>query len=127
MKLFLYIIALFFSTLTYSQSFKVESLISNLNEKGKIKGIVFDAEVNNTPLSFANITIKNTAISTSSALDGSYSISLKPGTYTLVFSFLGYQTMEVKNVIVSSNNSTINNQNLAALEINFDVSLISLN
>ena len=127
MKLFLYIIALFFSTLTYSQSFKVESLISNLNNKGKIEGIVFDAEVNNTPLSFANITVKNTAISTSSTLDGSYSISLKSGTYTLVFSFLGYKTIEVKNIIVSSNNSTLSNQNLIALEINFDVSLISLN
>ena len=34
--------------------------------------------------------------------DGKYSLDLEPGEYTLTFSFVGYQTIEVSEVIIKS-------------------------
>ena len=122
MKLFWFAIILFSSTLIHSQSFEVESLLSETSTTGKIKGLVFDSESNNDPLLFASVAIKNTTISTTTDLDGSYLLKVKPGNYTLVFSFIGYKTIEVKNVLVTSNEIAINNQTLSPIEINFDIS-----
>jgi len=122
MKLFLFATALFFTTLMQSQSFEVESLISDTNTLGKVNGFVFDSESNNEPLLFASVSLKNTDISTTTDIDGSYFLNVTPGTYTLVFSFIGYKTLEIENVIVSSNGTTINNQTLSPTEITFDIS-----
>ena len=122
MKLFWFAIILFSSTLIHSQSFEVESLLSETSTTGKIKGLVFDSESNNDPLLFASVAIKNTTISTTTDVDGSYLLKVKPGNYTLVFSFIGYKTIEVKNVLVTSNEIAINNQTLSPIEINFDIS-----
>jgi len=71
-------------------------------QNGSIVGKVQDKEVNNEPLPFSNITIKGTTKGATSDLDGLYEISnVAPGTYTLVFSFVGYSTKEVPNVVVN--------------------------
>lgn len=122
MKVFLFAILLFSSTLAQSQSFEVGSFFSDSHKKGEIEGVVFDNETNKEPLLFATVAIKNTTVSTTTELDGSFSMNLKPGTYTLVFSFVGYKTIEVENVIVTANKITLNNQTLSALEASFDIS-----
>ncbi len=72
-------------------------------ETGSIAGKLADKEMNNEPLAFANVLIKGTTKGTTSDFDGLYEIpDLEPGTYTVVFSFLGYETVEVPDVTVEA-------------------------
>lgn len=72
---------------------------SILNEQ-LIYGTITDIE-DNTTLPGVNILIKGTATGITSDFDGNYSIKVKKGA-TLVFSYIGYETQEVK--IGSTNN-----------------------
>lgn len=56
-----------------------------------VKGIVKEVqEEEETPLPFANVYIEGTTIGTTTNLDGFYELNLEPGTYTVSFSFIGY-------------------------------------
>ena len=79
-------------------------------DTGSIIGKLIDKEVNDEPLAFANVLIKGTTKGTTSDFDGLYEIgNLEPGTYTIVFSYLGYETVEIPNVTVEAGKvSTIN-------------------
>ena len=122
---FLLIFILTFSTVSYSQSFKLGSLTAELNKKGIIEGVILDNDNNNEPLPFVDITIKNLQLTTVSEIDGSYSIQLRPGVYTLLFSFIGYKTIEVKNIKIASNKKVNFNQIMSSLKIDSDVTSIS--
>ncbi len=75
--------------------------------KGSIVGLIQDKEVNDEPLPFANILIKGTSKGTTSDYDGLYSLeNLDIGSYTLVFSFVGYESIEVPNVKVLADKVT---------------------
>ena len=79
----------------------------NVNvQTGKIAGTIMDGEFNE-PMAFANVLIKNTTKGTSSDFDGKYLIDIEPGSYTLVFSYIGYQTIEISDVLVSSGDDVI--------------------
>ena len=82
--------------------------VANAQENtGSIVGKLTDKEANNDPLPFANVLIKDTTTGTTSDFDGLYEISgLEPGTYTLAYSFLGYETIEIPNVIVEAGKVT---------------------
>lgn len=82
--------------------------VINAQEKGTIKGKLTDKEMNNEALSFANVIIKGTTIGTQTDMDGNYTISIKPGNYTVVFSFLGYKTLEVPVVVKAGETVTVN-------------------
>lgn len=71
---------------------------------GTIKSSVKDA-----PLPFSSVLVKGTTKGASANNNGFYSITLEPGTYTLVFQYIGYQTVESK-VTVGKTNQTINIQ-----------------
>ncbi|WP_373075606.1 carboxypeptidase-like regulatory domain-containing protein, partial [Zeaxanthinibacter enoshimensis] len=74
---------------------------------GSITGKLIDKEVNDEPLAFANVLLKGTTKGTTSDFDGLFEINnLEPGTYTVVFSYLGYETVEMENVVVEAGNST---------------------
>ena len=76
------------------------SLVSYAQETGGIVGKLTDKELNNDPLAFANVLIKGTTTGTTSDFDGLFEIdNLDPGTYTLVITFLGYETLEIPNEI----------------------------
>jgi len=62
--------------------------------KGTIKGIITDKEVNNTPLAFANVSIKDSSIGVTTNEKGEYSILVPSGDYILVFSYVGYENIE---------------------------------
>ena len=84
-------------------------------ETGGVVGKLLDAELNNEPLAFANILIKGTTIGTTSDFDGLYEIAgLDPGTYTVVYSYLGYETVEIPNVEVVAGKVTNINVPLSA-------------
>ncbi|MGW1454031.1 TonB-dependent receptor domain-containing protein [Salegentibacter agarivorans] len=74
-------------------------------QTGKISGTVFDVEVNDV-MPFANVAIKGTNTGTTSDFEGDFSLNAEPGTYTLVFSFVGYETVEVADVIVEEGEVT---------------------
>ncbi|UMB59803.1 TonB-dependent receptor [Lutibacter sp. A80] len=82
--------------------------------KGTISGIVLDKEVNNSPLPFANVFIKGTSVGTTTEFEGEYTLQVDEGSYTVVFSFIGYQTVEIPNVIVSAGENTKLDQILSA-------------
>ncbi len=86
---------------------------------GSIVGKVTDKDVNNEPLPFANVLIKGTAKGTTTDFDGLYQMdNVDPGVYTVVFSFVGYETVEVPNVTVLANKVTEVNTPLGAGEAN---------
>lgn len=71
-----------------------------------IKGQLFDLSANNQPITFGNVTVKETKQSVSTDFRGNYFFeNLTPGTYTLEFSFLGYTTYSKQITVV--NNKTI--------------------
>jgi uncharacterized membrane protein len=123
MRLLLTSILIFSSTFLYSQSFEVGSLIADFSKKGKIEGVVLDNEVENEPLAFATITVKNTDFETNSDLDGSFSFNLKPGKYSLEIQFLGYETIELGDVAVVAGTTLSIYQKLSALKLNTYISL----
>jgi len=81
-------IFILFTSLIYSQS-------------GKVTGLIMDGEYDE-PMAFANVIVKGSTIGTTSDFDGKYSLDLEPGEYTLTFSFVGYQTIEVSEVLIKS-------------------------
>ncbi|MCA0131047.1 TonB-dependent receptor [Winogradskyella alexanderae] len=74
--------------------------------QGKVTGTVIDGEFNE-PMAFANILVKGTTTGTTSDFDGKYELELDEGTYTLVFSFVGYNTKEITDIVVTSGSSVI--------------------
>ncbi len=47
-----------------------------------------------SPLPMATVLVKNKTMGVATDSDGKYSIELEPGTYTLVFSYIGYENVE---------------------------------
>ena len=78
-------------------------------ELGSIAGKLTDKDFNNEPLPFANILIKGTTKGTTSDVDGLYEITdLDPGKYTVVFSFVGYETQEISVDVIAGKVTEIN-------------------
>ncbi|HET8804612.1 MAG TPA: carboxypeptidase-like regulatory domain-containing protein, partial [Aequorivita sp.] len=95
MKTFFKLFFFLFTALTIAQ------------ESGSIVGKLTDKDYNNEPLPFANVFIKGTTKGVTSDIDGLYSIeNVAPGTYTVIFSFVGYETVEIPNVTVTANKVT---------------------
>lgn len=96
MKNFLLITLLVLSQFSYAQ------------DKGKLTGLLTDKEANNEPLPFANVVIKGTTIGTTTDFDGLYTIQVPIGTHTVVFSFLGYKSVEKSFTVTAGQTITIN-------------------
>ncbi|MGB5819083.1 MAG: carboxypeptidase-like regulatory domain-containing protein [Saonia sp.] len=97
--------SLLFTTLLFSQ------------QQGAIRGSISDKEMNNEPLLYANVHVKNTTKSTQTNFHGNFEIpDIDPGNYTLVISYLGYESLEVP-VSVAENGVTEIYQGLNAKSI----------
>ena len=73
---------------------------------GALSGVVVDAESGET-LVGANVAIAGTTTGTATDLNGNYTIKgLAPGTYDVVFSFIGFQTKTVQGVEIQSGKTT---------------------
>jgi TonB-dependent receptor len=82
--------------------------ISFAQNKGTIAGILTDKNANNQSLPFANVLIKGTSIGTNTDIDGKYSISIAAGSYTVQFSFVGYESVEVPVTVLGNETITLN-------------------
>lgn len=75
----------------------------SLAQTGSIVGKLIDTEYNNEPLPFANVFLKGTKKGITSDIDGLYSLeNISPGTYTIVYSYIGYETVEIPDVKVTA-------------------------
>ena len=80
-------------------------LVANLYAQttGKIAGEVRDAETGE-PMAGVNILVEGTYLGDVSAIDGSfYILNVSPGTYTISFQMIGYETLKIENLRVSVN------------------------
>ncbi|HLT49803.1 MAG TPA: carboxypeptidase-like regulatory domain-containing protein, partial [Aequorivita sp.] len=91
-NIFSLLIAMFLIQISFSQT-------------GVVSGVINDGEYNDV-LSFANVIVKGTQTGTTSDFDGKFNLKLEAGTYTLVFSFVGYQTKEITEVKINSGQTT---------------------
>jgi len=106
MKLKLIVAFLFITVLSFAQP-EPQANGAKLN-KGTITGILTDKELNNESLPFANVNLKGTSIGVTTDEKGKYAITAEAGTYTIQFSFLGYETIEEKVVVKAGETVTIN-------------------
>ena len=83
--------------------------ILHAQNTGSLTGKLTDKEYDNEPLAFANVLLKGTTKGTTSDIDGSYSFAnLEVGTHTVIYSFVGYETQEIKVTIVANKPTEIN-------------------
>lgn len=93
---------------------------------GSIVGKLTDKEMNGEPLPFANVIIKGTSTGTTSDFDGLFALeNLEPGTYTLSFSFVGYETLEIPSIEVVPGKVTEINAELGASAASLDAVVIN--
>jgi hypothetical protein len=74
-------------------------------QNGFVRGTVIDNETGET-LPFSTVSIANTTKATTTDLDGAFSMELQPGNYSIKVSFVGYQNLEVKDVVVTAEKVT---------------------
>lgn len=97
--------------------FVFATMYATAQETGSITGKIIDKEVNNEPLAFANILIKGTTKGATSDFDGLYEISnLETGLYTIQFSYIGYETVDMPNINVEAGKATTINITMSASE-----------
>ena len=77
------------------------SMISFAQNSAKVSGIITDKD-SKQPVSFVSISLKGLMANAESDINGNYEITMKPGTYTIVYAFIGYKTFE-KEVTVTDN------------------------
>jgi len=100
---------------------------TNAQESGTISGALSDKETNNSPLPFANVIIKGTSKGTTTDFDGLYTLdNLDPGTYSVEFSFVGYEVKTIDNVVVKSGEITKVNAILGASAAALDEVVITV-
>jgi outer membrane receptor protein involved in Fe transport len=89
-------------------TFLLINVIGLAQTKGTISGTLTDKDLNNEPLPFANVMIKGTAIGVTTDETGKYTINIEAGTYTIQFSFVGYESIEEKIEIKAGETLTLN-------------------
>ena len=110
MRSILMMFAVLITTVTFAQ-----------NQNGSIVGKILDKEMNDEPLPFANVQIAGSTIGTTTDMDGLFELSnVAPGTYTLLISFVGYETLEYPDVVVEAGKVTEVNTSLGAGSVSLD-------
>ncbi|MFQ3579230.1 MAG: TonB-dependent receptor, partial [Bacteroidales bacterium] len=75
--------------------------VSVFAQKGTVKGKVLDLKTNE-PMPFTNVVVQGTTIGTTTDMDGNFIITgLDPGYITLVASFIGYESAESREILIS--------------------------
>ena len=105
MKYILTVLSLLFTAILSAQS------------TASIAGKLIDKEYNDEPLAYGNVLIKGTTIGTTSDIDGVYSFdNLNEGHYTLIYSYIGYQTKELEVALIGGKTASINVDMIASAD-----------
>ena len=91
------LLLLLVATASLAASAQTGMVVGTVTEQGA-SGLV--------PMPFANVFVGGTNNSASTDLDGTYKLKLAPGTYMLVFSFIGYDSDTLRNVAVTEGQTT---------------------
>ena len=75
-------------------------------QTGKVRGIAID-EVMGEPILSATVLIKGTTQGTLTDLDGNFEVESSPGIIDIIISYLGYQTLTIKNIEIKANEVTV--------------------
>ena len=110
---------LFFTLIAFLISFNM------LSQTGLVRGSLIDNDFQD-PVPFANIIVKETGTGTTTDFDGNYELELIEGTYTILFSFIGYETVEIKDINVNNNEPTIVNVTMNTLAQGLDEVVVSV-
>lgn len=78
----------------------------SFSQSGKLSGTLYDGEYNDI-LSFATVVVKGTSTGTTSDFEGDYLLELQEGIYTILYSFVGYETKEISEVEIKAGETTI--------------------
>jgi len=68
-------------------------------QTGTIRGVVVDDENNETIIG-ANAIVRSVSAGSSTDLDGNFSIPIMPGTYDVEVSYISYQSITIKGIVV---------------------------
>ena len=99
MKNLLFVFCFLFTSFLFSQ------------EQGAVAGTILDKEMNNEPLLFANIQVKNLSKKAQTNFHGHFEIAgIDPGNYTLLVSYLGYETLEIPITIEENKTTQVLNE-----------------
>lgn len=99
-KIYLFFLLIFISNVLQA---------NNNTNKGKIVGKVID-KATNEPIIGLVVMIEGTSVGTQTNFDGQYDlINLSPGTYTLVFKYLSYNTKIIAGIVVNAGKTTMLN------------------
>ncbi|SDD59409.1 TonB-dependent receptor [Pricia antarctica] len=94
-------------------------------QKGELTGKLIDSDFQD-PIAFANVLVKGTTTGTTSDFDGKYSLNLDAGTYTLSYSYLGYKTVEITEVLVKDGAVTTVDVTMEPLAENLDEVVVTV-
>ena len=85
--------------------FFLTALVSAQN--GTVAGAIIDKDYDDDPVAFASIQVKGTTKGAQSDMDGKFTISIAPGTYTIIVTFVGMQTVELPVTVTEGNTTTV--------------------
>lgn len=95
-------------------------LFSVAQPLGSLSGKVLDKNLQ-SPLELVNIQLDNTSTGTTTDINGNFRLENIPvGTHNFIFSYLGYKTYTVYNVVITSGN-----ENTYTIELEEDVSTLT--
>ncbi|MFT4737302.1 MAG: TonB-dependent receptor [Cyclobacteriaceae bacterium] len=80
-------------------------------QQGTLRGTIKDAALQEG-LPFSTVQVKGTTNGNVTDFEGDYVLKLDPGTYIIQVSFIGYNTIEVTDVVINSDEVTILNASL---------------
>jgi len=86
-------------------------------QEGSLKGVLLDGEFDNEPLAFATVTIKEIDKTVNTDENGEYFLEIESGTYTLVLDFVGYESREIKDVVVEERSVRLNDEVMYAKKV----------
>ncbi len=112
MKIVAFVFGLLISTIGFAQGTSVQ-------------GSVLDGDFNKEPLAFANIKVKGLDINAETSLDGAFEFNLLEGKYTLIIEFIGYEPIEMEEVVVSKTDLILNPVVLRTLKRTYDLASTS--
>ncbi|MFH4968467.1 carboxypeptidase-like regulatory domain-containing protein [Gaetbulibacter sp. M240] len=111
--------------LFYTVVFLVITATGFAQNTGRISGNLLDLESNKAPLNMAKVTLKGLNTETVSDAQGHFKFdNLKPGTYTLVSRFVGYDPKEITVEVKPETTNTVTLE-MAASSISLE-DLVSL-
>lgn len=75
-------------------------------QNGTIRGSIFD-KATGDPLIGVTVQVKGTSLGSATDFDGKFSISLTSGTYNIQISYVSYQPVEIKELVVKAGDVTL--------------------